>query len=116
MRGLKVRGLACPYDSRNCYDEMMAPGAFDAFLQAHGGVRAADGQIEADDMELPMHFMHEGRQIGTWERLWTTSEGLWCEGFVTDPMVALLIETEQCAQLSVTWMDGGDQGKVVTNK
>ena len=97
MIGLKVRGLACPFGVENSYGETMEPHAFDEFLTSHAG------------QPLPMKINHAGRDVGTWEKVWATPEGLWCEGTITDPTAIVRVQTEGMHELSTGALSGKDE-------
>lgn len=88
---LHVSGLACPWNVYNSYNELMKPGAFAKFIAKHPeGVR--------------MGFMHEF-EIGHWDTLKETPEGLWVSGRVTEPEYAAFLKhaDDEFRELSITY-------------
>lgn len=91
---LKIVGLAAPWNSANCFNETFRPYLFTDFIE----------ELQKSGEHLPMRQNHENR-IGYWQHLYQTSDGLYCEGLVTDPAAARLVETGELKALSVNFYD-----------
>lgn len=90
LQPLKVHGKACPFNEKNCYDEILASDAFDDFLKTH--------------TTLPVCVMHHDRKpVGTWTKLEKRADGLYVEGEIYDPIAQELVKEGIFPELSVSF-------------
>lgn len=80
-REVKITGFAVPFGKPNSYNETLAPGALDAFVE----------RVERKGAKLPMGFMHE-LHAGTWDKLTVKPNGLYVEGRITEPQVIAYLD------------------------
>lgn len=87
---LKIVAKACPFNTKNCYGETLAPGSFTEFLRFNQSVL--------------MKAMHKPI-VGRWNHLFQANDGLYCQGILNDPKIERLVRNGELSQLSISYTD-----------